>query len=620
MIHAVMPAAHRVRRRSRQRCRVRLVPAERQGAERRAGPAIPHQVLNKQTGSASGMSDVSSRQNRSGRLAVLQPETRSMHLRDGTRLDADIYRPAGPGPYPVLLQRQAYGRRIACTICYAHPAWYASHGYIVVMQDIRGRGTSEGTFRPGENDVEDGAETIEWAAKLEGATGAVGMYGFSYQAYNQLVAVAGNSPSLKAIAPAMGPWDVGANWAFDNGALRMRQMVGWGMQIAAEAARRAGDDEAYGALMDACANLPFNGPIAAKPALLEKYRTYTHAMDWIETAAASPFWAGISPSAHVAKIRARKLPMLFIGGWFDTFLSATVQAWKALSREDDKISRLIVGPWTHFPWVGKVGAVDFGQAAARDTDMEHIRFFDQALKGTHTDTRRKPVSLFDMGAKAWRDFPVWPAGNQTLYLSSTGRASIRVDDGVLSDQPGAFEESDYIVHDPWRPAPVTGGCDGAPAGPVDRRVTDERGDVLTFTTAPLKDSLTLAGEPMVEIFATCDRPSFDLSCVLSTVTEDGKVLQIASGYAHHRHAAGGCFRLELTATCSTILVGERLRLSIAASDYPAHPVNPGTGEDPVSTPKTKAVVTTIAVLHGPSLCSLLRLPVVQQPSGAPLEH
>jgi putative CocE/NonD family hydrolase len=562
------------------------------------------------------MSDVSTRRAFNGKLAVLPPETRSMHLSDGTRLDADIYRPADPGPYPVLLQRQAYGRRIACSICYAHPAWYAAHGYIVVVQDVRGRGTSEGTFRPGENDLEDGAEAVEWAAKLEGSTGDVGMYGFSYQAYNQLLAAAGDSPSLKAIAPAMGPWDAGSTWTFENGALRMKQMIGWGIQITAEAARRAGDDKAYAALMAASANLPLHGPIAARPALLEEYRIHSHVMDWLETPADSPFWASISPATHAERIKARKLPMLFVGGWFDTHLSSTVQAWRALSRSDDTLSRLIVGPWVHFPWVSNVGAVDFGSEADRDIDTEHIHFFDQALKGKpDTRTEPNPVSFFDMGTRSWRSFPNWPKGETILHLSGTGRASIRIDDGVLTEQAGASDINEYLVHDPWRPAPVTGGCYGVPAGPVDRRTTDERGDVLTFTTAPLKESLALAGESLVELSAMSDCPSFDLSCVLSRVTVDGKVLQIASGYAHYPDAGRKKFLLKLTATCCTINPGERLRLSVAASDYPAHPVNPGTGEDPASAPKTRAVVTTIAVSHGPSSGSILVLPVVAKPSG-----
>src|ERR1700682_4843818 len=104
-----------------------------------------------------------------------------MVTRDGIRLDADIWRPDAPGRFPVLLMRQPYGRRIASTICYAHPTWYAARGYIVGPQCVRGRGPSPGRFRLFADDIDDGADSIAWAAGLPGSNGAVGMYGFSYQ-------------------------------------------------------------------------------------------------------------------------------------------------------------------------------------------------------------------------------------------------------------------------------------------------------------------------------------------------------------------------------------------------------------------------------------------------------
>lgn len=543
----------------------------------------------------------------SSRVPVLPPTIETLTLKDGTRLDADVYRPAVPGRYPVLLQRQAYSRRIACSICYAHPAWYASHGYIVVVQDVRGRGTSEGTFRPGEGEIEDGAETVEWAARLDGANGEVGMYGFSYQAYNQLLAAAGDCPSLKALAPAMGPWNP-AHWAYENGALQMKHMIGWGIQITAEAARRAGDDEAFSALQAAGSSLPFNGPVAAMPQLLRKYRHYSHVMDWLETPPDSPYWDRISPVTHADAIRARHLPMLFVGGWFDPFLPATVESFRALASSSQD-TRLLVGPWIHFPWTRKVGSVDFGPAAQRNVDIDHIRFFDRVLKGSPHEVEHRRIELFDMGLKTWRQYQEFPGKTQALFLGGTGRTSMDTQDGALGPQRGQEDDVEHIVHDPWRPAPTVGGYYGVPTGPVDRRSTDERGDVLTFTTEALEDAIEVVGEPEVELDLTCDRPSFDLSCILSLMNSDERVFQISSGYAHYRVATAGRYRLKLATTCTTLRKGERLRLSIAGADYPAYPVNPGTGEDPVSTPKTHAVVTTIAVWHGPSRPSLLRLPV-----------
>ncbi|NEO67044.1 MAG: CocE/NonD family hydrolase, partial [Moorea sp. SIO4G2] len=108
-----------------------------------------------------------------------------MVTRDGVRLDADIYRPDSAGEFPILLMRQPYGRAIASTVVYAHPTWYAAQGYIVVIQDVRGRGTSEGKFDLFAHEVEDGFDSVNWAASLPGSTGDVGMYGFSYQGMTQ---------------------------------------------------------------------------------------------------------------------------------------------------------------------------------------------------------------------------------------------------------------------------------------------------------------------------------------------------------------------------------------------------------------------------------------------------
>jgi putative CocE/NonD family hydrolase len=256
-----------------------------------------------------------------------------------------------------------------------------------------------------------------------------------------------------------------------------------------------------------------------------------------------------------------------------------------------------------------VGAVDFGPDAQRNVDIDHIRFFDQVLKAVPDKADQRRVELFDLGLKAWRQHKALPADTSALFLGGTGRAAMDVEDGTLGVRSKPEDDVEHIVHDPWRPAPTVGGYYGVPTGPVDRRVADERGDVLTFTTEALEDAIEVVGEPEVELELSCDRPSFDLCCILSLVTSDERVLQISSGYAHYRVATAGRYRLKLATTCATLRRGERLRLSIAGADYPAYPVNPGTGEDPVSTPKTHAVVTTIAVHHGPSRPSLLRLPV-----------
>jgi putative CocE/NonD family hydrolase len=547
-------------------------------------------------------------------LAVGPPQTMSMRTADGVRLDADIWRPVGRGDYPVLLMRQIYGRRIGCTICYAHPSWYAAHGYLVVVQDSRGRGTSEGSFRFGEHDAVDGAAAIEWAARLEGSTGAVGMYGFSYQAYNQLMAAAAAGPALKALAPAMFSWDARAHWAFENGAFRFGSNLGWATQIAAETARHGGDEAAFAELYSAARHLPLHEAVACRPALMERHRALTHYLRWLETPAQDPYWAEISPAAKLDAIVARRLPMLLIGGWYDSHFRGTLAAWHDLAARQAASMRFVVGPWIHFPWDRRSGGRDFGAAAGRSMDALQIRWFDHWLKGIDNGVMDEPaVELFDLGARRWRGFAGWPAETQNLHLGGNGAASIDVSDGTLSPAPPAAVGCEHLVHDPWRPAPSLGGGGGSPPGAIDRALVDARGDVLTFTTAPAAAPLSFAGDVVAQLTVDSDAASFDLACTLSLVTLSGQVVPLTDGYATIAAPAANPIEIPMCATCVTVAVGEALRLSVAGASFPAFAVNPGTGEDPRATPTARARVITLMLRHGAGVTSLLRIGATGQP-------
>ena len=191
--------------------------------------------------------------------------TTSLETRDGIRLDMEVYRPEDGQQYPILLMRQPYGRQIASTIVYAHPLWYAAQGYIVVIQDVRGRGSSEGEFRLFAHEREDGEDTISWLSQLEGSTGEVGMYGFSYQGMTQLYAAATKPPGLKTICPAMIAYNLYQDWAFENGAFCLQSNLGWALQLASETARIKGDNAAFVKLFAAAHNLPLADAVPVVP-------------------------------------------------------------------------------------------------------------------------------------------------------------------------------------------------------------------------------------------------------------------------------------------------------------------------------------------------------------------
>jgi uncharacterized protein len=541
-------------------------------------------------------------------MAAPLPETASMRTRDGVRLDADVYRPENTGSFPVLLMRQPYGQQIASAICYAHPTWYAAQGYIVVIQDVRGRGTSEGAFRLFADDVADGEDTIAWAASLPGCSGEIGMYGFSYQGTNQLLAASSGAAALKALAPAMIGWDIGADWAYENDAFCLAAGLGWATQIGAETARLAGDREAFDILFRFSRGMSFHSPVAARPDFLARFGHHTHYEAWLNNPPGSSYWHDISPAFCARSV---SLPMLFIGGWYDSHLPGTIAAFKHFAAKAPERTRLTIGPWTHFPWTRRVGGHDFGPNAISDIDQLQVRWFDHWLKGEDTGLLSEPaVRLFDMGANAWRRSASWPANQAThFFLHGSGRASIDENNGKLGFEPPSREGTDFVVHDPWRPVAAVGGAYGTPSGPADRSAVDARPDVLTFTTEPAVEPITIAGDVAAELWLYADAPSFDVSCVLSRVAPQGEALPLAQGYRLVKPGTNlnQPIEIPLRATCATIKPGERLRLSVAGACFPAYPVNPGTGQNPTATSAAEARIITLGVRHGGSCSSRLRV-------------
>lgn len=549
-------------------------------------------------------------------LTPPDPESRA-----SVRLDADVYYPQGEGPFPVLLMRQPYGRAIASTVVYAHPIWYASHGYIVVIQDVRGRGSSDGEFRLFAHEVEDGAATVEWAAHLPNSTGQVGMYGFSYQGMTQLYAASTRPPALKTLAPAMVGYDLYRDWAYENGALRLQAGLGWGLQLAAETARRRGDGATYSQLYQAARHLPLMGEIPAYPQLLTDLASDNFFHDWLQHPRDDAYWQGLRPDLSQVN-----LPMLHVGGWFDPYLSGDLRLFRQMIAQSACPQLFWVGPWGHIPWGRRCGAVDYGAEAAVSIDQLQIRWFDHWLKGKDTGLLESPsVQLFDLGSHRWRSGSDWPqvndSGGLSYFLQSTGLAGLQPQDGQLRLTPPVIEHRDYWVHDPWRPVPSLGGHSSQPAGSFNRAGLDDRSDVLTYTLSPLPQPLSVAGEIELELWCVADAPSFDLSAVVAQVvvgdTGAESVFNLTQGYCRvDRPTADPALALTapirvtlaLQPSCFTIPAGAGLRLSLAASDFPAYAVNGGTGASAAESRLMDMRVITLGILHGPDHPSCLRCP------------
>jgi putative CocE/NonD family hydrolase len=543
-------------------------------------------------------------------------------LGDGTVLRADVYRPAAEASLPVLLMRMPYGKTTAgANWGYAHPAWYAANGYVVAVQDVRGRYASEGEFTPFVHESADGFESVEWAAQLDGSNGKVGMYGFSYPGATQLLAASAQPQSLAAIAPGFTSAQFYDGWTYSGGALSLASATGWATFLALDAARRAGDDAAHAALLGALGALPglyWTLPLRGYLPLLDTYAPYFR--DWLEHPSFDDYWRATAVDQDWSRIT---VPALHTGGWYDIFHAATITNFRRLG------GKLLMGPWQHSPWRA-ITAGGRRDAGANEIDDWHLRFFDEVLKGSSTGVfdHAGRVYLLDEG---WRDIDVWPPPEavETAYvLHSAGRANSAYGDGVLSLAAPADERADVYLYDPLMPSMSRGGhscCaeEVAPMGPADQEQYEASKMVLVYTSEPLRGDLVLLGDVTLELYASSTAPDTDFTARLCNVDRNGVSTNLKEAVMRARYRdslsqpmllePGEIYRfsIPLGPIGVRLEAGTRIRLDVSSSDFPQWDRNLNTGGPLFEEEASAAVVATQAVFHDAARPSRLLLPVVE---------
>ena len=514
----------------------------------------------------------------------MSAEARGFHCRnaaltlpDGVVLQSRLWHPNRGGPWPALLMRQPYGSRIASTVTYAHPHWWASHGFLVVVQDVRGQGESEGVFGGFAQEAEDTSTTHAWVRQLPECNGRLGAYGFSYQGLTQLTA-AESAPPPDCTAPAMTGLDERRHWSCEGGAHWWHLGLGWGLQLAALQAQRRGDATAW---LDIRRSLEDNSYLRDGPDLLQRHDPEGMAWRWLQSdPSQNEQW-----TVHSPPVRWLQRPMLLIGGWWDPHLVGLLDLWQR-SREAGGQPSLHIGPASHLQWWP-------------ETQQLMLQFFQQHLQD-RSPLEPMPVhQLWNITRHRWDSFPGADTNAPASWgLRSLGLACIDPNDGVLmADEAG--EGSVTIVHDPWRPVPAIGGHLGTSPGPADRMAVDQRSDVATFTTSPLVAELLLAGQPLLQLKAHADQPGFDLCISLSRLPADANgVEQLSTGVVRvqGKDALQPARRsVILQPLQATLAPGDRLRISVAAAAWPAIGVNPGHDGTPCGAPGPEHRVVTLTL-------------------------
>ena len=525
-------------------------------------------------------------------VSEINPLDVSLSSHDGCPLAARLWLPPGRGPWPALLMRQPYGRAIASTVVYAHPSWYANHGYAVLVVDVRGRGDSEGHFTGFAQEAADGSACLAWLRQQPWCNGRVGSYGFSYQGLTQLLL---DDPSHlpDALAPAMAGLDERRHWASEGGCHWWALGLGWGLQLAAQGCQRRGEAMAWREIRSSLESGAF---LQDGLELLRRHDADGMALAWLQADPESEdAWRVHEPPQAIWR-----KPMLLIGGWHDPHLRGVLDLWQRCEGAGGS-AMLRIGAWTHLRWNGGI-------------DRLQLAFFDRHLKGhlqaparAEQPEQQPPEQLLeDLVTGTWTARAPRHGSGQRWGLASTGLAAVETCEGELTHDPEAGGGSVVIVHDPWRALPGRGGHLGLDAGPVQRQDLDARSDVACFTGTILDSATELQGEPILRLQAAADQPGFDLCVALSRLTPDGAVHQLSTGVSrfrgeHCRQRLPRCVRLQ--PLLATLQPGDRLRLSIGLAAWPQVAVNPGSGALPLAGPGPEHRIISVQLdLTGGSLC------------------
>jgi uncharacterized protein len=551
----------------------------------------------------------------------------SIPLRDGVRLFADVFRPAGDGRYPVLVSKTPYSTERFPT-AYEAAVYFAQRGYVYVYPDVRGRHESEGEWQPFFNSAKDGYDVIEWAAKQRWSNGKVAMQGGSYLGQNQWRAAQAAPPSLVTIFPMVASTSIYHDWITLNGGWRLSFNFGWGpVRMESRIMQNPGPHTTTGVRNIHYDQVQWHLPLNTMPQLVGRQARFYD--EWLAHPDYDNYWKPLSVEEHFDKIA---IPVHTLGGWFDIFSQGTLRGYVGMSQkggsENARRSQLVMGPWGHGP-SQKTGALDFGPDANIDANALQLRWYDYWLKGIDNGlTAEAPVKLFVMGRNEWvfeREYPLARTEYRPFYFTSGGAANSNRGDGHLTwEKPGGTSPPDRFRYDPDDPVPTTGGnnCCGTPtaAGPQDQRPIEARRDVLIYDSVPLQEELEATGPVRVVLYASSDAVDTDFVAKLVDVYPDGSSYNMAEGIMRARYrdsvsaprplvpGRAERFEIDLVGTSVAFRKGHRIRVHVTSSHFPQFDRNPNTGAPFGTTAAVKVAHQT--VYHDAERPSHIVLPVI----------
>lgn len=531
-------------------------------------------------------------------------------MRDGIRLSANIYRPDAPGKYPVLLMRSPYGNGGPGNI---EAAYAVKRGYVVVLQDTRGRYESEGIFDAMQPEALDGYDTQQWIGAQPWCNGSIGTFGGSYVGFTQWMPAPFKSPYLKTMFPVVTFSDL-HDVVFQNGAFRLELFGPWSFEMTLPYKIR------LDSIVKQADKILMSLPLIDMDKMLGWRIPFLR--DWLMHPEHDRYWERTSIGEGYREISAS---VYGIGGWYDILLKGTIDNYlkmisQCIAPEIREKQRLMIGPWVHDAGKRKVGELDFGEEAVMNQAELMLRWFDNQLKGIDNGMNEEPpVKIFVMGDNKWRFENEWPLARTqyvNYYLDSKGHANTLSGDGILDVRLSEESGFDMYVYDPAKPVLTIGSM-----GPYDQQELEKRNDVLVYTTSPLKKDTEVTGPVTAVIYASSSARNTDFTAKLVDVYPDGRAIRICEGIirASHRNPSlppsnidpGRIYKynIDLWATSNVFKKGHSIRVEISSSNFPRFDRNLNTGN--YFATDTTWIQAEQSIYHGVEYPSHIILPIIK---------
>jgi predicted acyl esterase len=508
-------------------------------------------------------------------------------MRDGVKLAGNLYLPEGKGPFPCIVQRTPYGK----DAMFRDPAGtkkYTSDGYAYMVQDVRGKGRSEGFYQAFINDAFDGYDTVEWMAQQPWCNGKIGIMGASAMGYTTMLAATMKPPHLKAAFAIVTP-SSRLTGSYIGGAFKQKDSGDWSR----------GQGIAEDVIAFNAANYP-----------------------------ASSYWERTEIGEQRKFIT---IPTYQLGGWYDIFNEGNVRNFMYLQHEGAAGARgnqkLEMGPFGHGALSGDMEYPGGGGLQGSSNEM---RWWDYWLKGVDNGIMDEPpVKIYMMaGARKgsvspknrWMYFGDWPPAphEQNFFLHENGTLSTKA-----PVETTAFKAYSF---DPKKPVQTIGGANLTfDRGPMDQRPIGKRADYLKFETPVLDKDVVIAGPVSMDLWASTDGPDTDFMVKLVDVYPDGYEAIVLDSALRTRYRDGrgpddikmmtpGApekLTLDLWDTALTFEKGHKIAVHVTSSNYPRFDVNPNTGGNPGKDAKTRVARNTIFM--DAAKPSAIHLPIIYLP-------